>query len=174
MSILALCQNLFIRIAFASLKYLWDLQKRMKRSLFHILNGCAHLYIRPKGRVMDHGTVELYLWCDHWWLSSPRLGDQQWILDASVSFCQIIHSSHRNFVCQPSLMAETTVKRASAFIGFDFLYWDTRLRLRWRYFCAVNNVKTPCTGITPDWPPGKVGTAVARLLPRSLLSHSVE
>ena len=36
-------QVLFICIAFASLKYLRDLQKRMKTCLFHILNGCTHM-----------------------------------------------------------------------------------------------------------------------------------
>ena len=51
---------MFICIAFASLKYLWDLQKTDENvvcpgSLFHILHG------RPQGRVMDRGTVELYL-----------------------------------------------------------------------------------------------------------------
>ena len=35
---------LFICITFASLKYLWDLQKRVKRSLFHILNGYTHIF----------------------------------------------------------------------------------------------------------------------------------
>ena len=33
----------------------------------------AHIYARPQGRVMDRGTVELYLQCDHYWLPSPRL-----------------------------------------------------------------------------------------------------
>ena len=54
----------------------------------------AHKYVRPQRRVMDCGTVELYLYCDHCWLPSPRLDDWQWIFNASVGFCQIIHTSH--------------------------------------------------------------------------------
>ena len=49
---------LYICIAFV--KYLWDLQKRMKICLFHILNGCAHVFAQRR-HVMDHETVELYL-----------------------------------------------------------------------------------------------------------------
>ena len=58
--------NLFSKSClFSSLLRLWNIcetcKKRMKRSLFHILNGYAHIYVRPQKRVMDRGTVGLYL-----------------------------------------------------------------------------------------------------------------
>ena len=46
----------------------------------------VHKYVRPQRRVMDRGTAGLYLKCDHCWLPSPRLGNWQWIFNASVAF----------------------------------------------------------------------------------------
>ena len=52
---------MFICIAFASLKYLWDLQKTDENGVCSTSYMAAHVNVRPQGRVMDRGTVELYL-----------------------------------------------------------------------------------------------------------------
>ena len=59
----------------------------------------------------------------------------------------------RNCVCQPSVMAETTVNHSAfAFIVFDFQHWVAKLRLRRRYFQhSKHSVTTPRAGITPDY-----------------------
>ena len=58
-----------------------------------------------------------------------------------------------NCVCQPSVMAETTVNHSAfAFIVFDFQHWVAKLRLRRRYFQhSKHNVTTPRAGITSDY-----------------------
>ena len=66
--------------------------------LFHIAPGAAHilipLYAHRQGRATDRETVyNMSLW-DHRSPASPRLGDWQWILQAAVSFRQIILVSH--------------------------------------------------------------------------------
>ena len=59
----------------------------------------AHIYVGLQGHATDRETVELYLSCDHSWLSITRLGDWQWILNASVGFHQITHTSHAEILC---------------------------------------------------------------------------
>ena len=102
-----------------------------------------HKYVHPQERVMDRGTVGLYLWCDHCWLRSPRLGNWQWIF---ACFCRLstnhTYLTCRNFVCQHSVTAETTVKRcAFVFIVFELqnvlkMYcecWNTQLFITFKW-----------------------------------------
>ena len=53
----------------------------------------AHVYVRPQGRVMDRGTVELYFSVTiAGFLVLAAIGDG--FLNVSVGFRQIIHASH--------------------------------------------------------------------------------
>ena len=128
--------NLFSKSClFASLLRLWNICETCiniwKWSLFHILNGCAQIC---SPTVSCHGP----------WNS--RVVSLVWPLLASQSstrlamdfqcFCRLLlkctYLTCRNFVCQHSVMVETTLKlRAFAFIVSDFsnMYWET-----WRYF----------------------------------------
>ena len=101
---------MFICIALACLKYLWDLQKRMKTdSVPHPKWLRRHrLAQRPQGLIMYRGTVLV------WPLlaSSPRLGDWQWIFECFYRLSpNYTYLKSRNFVCQHSVMVETTVKQ---------------------------------------------------------------
>ena len=145
--------NLFSKSClFASLLRLWNIcetcKKRMKRSLFHVLNGYAHICSPTE---TCHGpwnsrVVSLVWPC---WLPSPlpspRLGDWQWIF---ACFCRLstnhIYLTCWNFVCQHSVMAETTVKqRAFAFITFHF---QSIVLSRFVYVGAVFSAVTTCRG----------------------------
>ena len=53
----------------------------------------AHKYVRPQGRVIDRGTVELYsVIIAGFPVLDSTIGDG--FLNASVGFRQIIHTSH--------------------------------------------------------------------------------
>ena len=138
---------------------MWDL---WKRSLFHILNGCAHI-CSPTGSC--HGPWNSRVVSLVWpLLASPsaprRLATDFWILKC---FRQIIHTSHADiFVYQYSVMVETTVKqRAFAFIVFDFQNCDNRLRKNKAY-----DVTHHVPGYSARlWSPGgEVGTVAFKMV----------
>ena len=87
-------------------------------------------------RVVDWDTVELYLQCDHCWLPGPLLGNLAIDFGCFCSFSpNHTYLTYRNFVCQCSVMAETTVKQhAFIFIVFESQHRETRLSLRRLYF----------------------------------------
>ena len=98
-------------------------KKRMKRSLFHILNSYAHI-CSPTGTC--HGPWNSRVVSLVWPLlasqSSTRRLNWQWIF---ACCCRIllnyIYLTCRNFVCQHSVMVETTLKpRAFVFIVSSF------------------------------------------------------
>ena len=143
----------------------------VRHSLFHILNGSAHI-CSPTGSC--HGPWNSRVVC---WLPSPWLCDWQWILNAPVGFSQIIHTSNEEilYACQPSVMAVTTVnQRAFAFIVFDigisgFVYIGAI------FVTANTSHNTTCRDSARLWLPGwKVSTVAFRLFPRPLLSHEAE
>ena len=132
----------------------------------------AQKYVRPQCRVMDRRTVELYLWCDHCWLLRPRLGDWQWIFNASVGFRWFLQTSHAEMLyCQHSLMVETTIKpRAYAFIVSDFqhalgnpaLFLGAHVNIRQTSCRDSARLCSPC---------GEVGTrSVSTVSPAPLIS----
>ena len=107
--------------------------KRIKRSLFHILNGYAHICLFNRNvswTVEQSGCIFSVAIAGHCWHCSPRLGDWQWIF---ACFCRLstnhTYLTCRNFVCQHSVMAETTVKRRV----FVFIVFNLQ-NLRRRYF----------------------------------------
>ena len=85
-----------------SLKYLWDVQKQslLNYSTSHMApHTFWFLYIHAN-RVMPWTVKQSSnksLW-DHRSPASLRLGDWQWILQAAVSFRQIIRTSHTNIL----------------------------------------------------------------------------
>ena len=94
---------LFICIAFASLKYLWDMQKQslMHSSTSHVApHICWFPNVSRKVRLwtMNQSSVVRPL--------RRRLGDLPWILQATKT-----HLICRNFICQASAIAETRVKQ---------------------------------------------------------------
>ena len=114
--------NLFSKSClFASLLRLWNIceicKNGWKRSLFHILNGCA-LKCSPTGSC--HGPWNSRIVSLPW----PLLASQsstRWLRWIFECFCRLslnyAYLTCRNFVCQHSVMAETSVKRrAFAFI----------------------------------------------------------
>ena len=85
-------------IAFASLKYLWDLQKcGWRRSLFHILNDCTQI-CSPTG--LCHGPWSSRVVCSVWPLLASKSSTRRLSMDcnASVSIRQIIHTPHANIL----------------------------------------------------------------------------
>ena len=128
---------------------------------------------------MDRGTVWLYLKCDHCWLPSPQLGDRQWIF----ACCCWLSTNHTyftcwNFVCQHSVMAETTVKqRAFAFISCSI----SEIGLsRFVYVGAIFNAVTMCRGFhltVIAWRRSWhccISWLHLRLFPRPFSSHAME
>ena len=93
-------------------------------------------------------TSALFLAANTMSQTTCRIAICNGFLHVSVGLHQIMHPPIRNFVCQHTVMAETTVKRqAFAFIMFDFQNWDTQL------FSAVNTRlwrHPPRAGIPPD------------------------
>ena len=93
---------MFICIAFASLKYLWDVQKRslLNCSTSHMVPHTFWFLYMHTDRVVPR-TVKrssyISLW-DHRSPASPRLGDWQWILQAAVGFPQVIIISHADIL----------------------------------------------------------------------------
>ena len=127
-------KTLVIYIAFASLKYLWDLKKnRMEtESLPHPkwlrTNMFAHRVVSWRVEQLScifSVTIAAYP------VPDSATGDGFCLLSPNYTYFTC-----RNCVCQHSVMTETTVKqRAFAFIcPMSNMYWDTRLRLRRRYF----------------------------------------
>ena len=106
---------------FASLLRLWNICEidLWKRSLFHILNGCAHI-CWPTGSChgpWNSGVVSLV-----WPLLASQSSTRQLAMEC---FCRLspnyTYLTCQNFVCQHWVMAETTVKQhAFAFILFVF------------------------------------------------------
>ena len=93
---------LFICIAFASLKYLWDLQKQslLNCSTSHMVPHTFWFLYMHTDRVVPRTvkpSINIFLW-DHRSPASPRLGDWQWILQAAVGFRQIILTSHTDIL----------------------------------------------------------------------------
>ena len=132
---------------FASLLGLWNIcetcKKQMKRSLFHILNDYAHVCSPTE---TCHGP----------W--NNRVVSLVWPLLASQSSTRL-STNHTyltcwNYVCQHSVMAETTVKQhAFAFIAFHFQSIGLS---HFVYVGAVFSAVTTCTWL---WSPGgEVGT----------------
>ena len=131
---------LFICIAFVSLKYLWDLQKRMKNVSVPHPKIVAHICAHPKASC--HGPwnswVVSLVWPFLASLSSTRRFGNEF-----ECFCRLspnhTYLTCRHFVCQYSVIAETTVKqRAVAFIVFESQHWVNRLSLRRAIFSAVD------------------------------------
>ena len=116
--------NLFSKsYLFASLLRLWNIcetcKKRMKRSLFHILNGYAHICSPTE---TCYGPWNSRVVSLVWPLLAFQSSTRRWIF---AYFCRLstnhTHLTCWNFVCQHSVMAETTVKqRAFAFIASHF------------------------------------------------------
>ena len=133
----------------------------------------AHKFVRLQSRVMERGTVELYLQCDHCWLPSPQIGNWRLIFEC---FCRLspnyTYLICRNCVCKHSVIAETTVKqRAFAIILFEFQNWVIPLCLRRRYFWRSNYVP----GIPPDCDRAeKLALLHLRLFPRPFSNHATE
>ena len=103
-----------------------------KRSLFHILNGCAHI-CSPTASC--HGPWNSRVVSLVWTLLASQSLTQRLAMDFQC-FCGLLlnytYLTCRNFVCQHLVMVETTLKPpAFAFIVSDFsnMYWETR-----RYF----------------------------------------
>ena len=167
---------MFIRITFASFKYLWD-KNGWKRSLFHILNGCA-LICLPTGSC--YGSWNSRVVCLMWLLLASQSSTRR--LAIFFCFCRLspnyTYLTSRNYVCQQSVIAGTTVKqRAFAYIMFDFQKWETWLRLRRAIFSAVNmrqNAITPRAGNPPDCDrlAEKLALLHFRLFPRPLANHA--
>ena len=93
---------LFICITFASLKYLWDVQKRslLNCSTSHMVPLTFWFLYMHTDRVLPRTVKQsrnISLW-DHRSPASPRLGDWQWILQAAVSFRQIILFLHADIL----------------------------------------------------------------------------
>ena len=117
--------NLFSKSClFASLLRLWNIcgtcKKRMKRSLFHILNGYAHI-CSPTGTCNGPWNSRFVSLVWPLLASQSSTGDWQW---SFACFCRLstnhTYLTCRKFVCQHSVMAETTVKlRAFVFIVFE-------------------------------------------------------
>ena len=105
----------------------------------------AHIYVRPQGRVMDRGTV-FSLTIGGFPVLDSAIGNGIWML--LLAFAKL-YTPHKQKSCyQHSAMTETTVKqRAFAFIMLDFKKWDSRLRLRRRFFSAVT---TTCRDSASD------------------------
>ena len=83
--------NLFSKSClFASLLCLWNIcetcKKRIERSLFHILNGCAQICSPTASCHGPWNSRVVYLVWPLLAFKSPRLGDWQWIFSASVGF----------------------------------------------------------------------------------------
>ena len=111
---------LFICIAFASLKYLWDIKNGWRRSL-HILNGCAQI-CSPAGSC--HGSWNSRVVSLVWPLLAVQ-SSTRWLAMGFLCFCGIspnyTYLTCRNSVRQHSVMAEITLKqRAFAFVVSDF------------------------------------------------------
>ena len=93
---------LFICITFASLKYLWDVQKwcLLNCSTPHMVPHTFWFLYMHTDRVVPRKmkqSTNISLW-DHRSPASPRLGDWQWILRAAVGFRQIIPISYADIL----------------------------------------------------------------------------
>ena len=86
-----------------SVKYLWDLQNLWKRSLFHILNGCAQIC---SPTALFHGPWNSRVVSLVWQLpaSQSSLGDWQWFFSCVQSVCPSVCPSvrHTFFTMFPS------------------------------------------------------------------------
>ena len=103
MSNLTSFQNyVFFCIAFASLIYLWDVQKQslLNYSTSHMAPHTFWFLYKHADRVVPWTVKQSSnksLW-EHGSPASLRLGDWQWILQISVGFRQIICTSHTNII----------------------------------------------------------------------------
>ena len=84
------------------MKYLWDVQKRswLNFSTSHMVPHTFWFFYMHTDRVVQRTvklSINISLW-DHRSPASPRLGDWQWILQAAVSFRQIILISHADIL----------------------------------------------------------------------------
>ena len=126
--------NLFSKsCSFASLLGLWNICEtcinKWKRSLFHILNDCAQI-CSPTASC--HGPWNSRVVSLVWPLLASQSSTRRLAMDFQF-FCRLsliyTYLTCRNFVCQHSVMVETTLKpRAFAFIVSDFsnMYWETQ------------------------------------------------
>ena len=129
--------NLFSKSSlFALLLHLWNICETCiniwKRSLFHILNVNTQI-CSPTASC--HGLWNSQVVSLVWPLLASQSSTRQLAMDFQC-FCRLslnyTYLTCRNFVCQHSVMVQTTLKpRAFAFILSDFsnMYWETR-----RYF----------------------------------------
>ena len=93
---------MFFCIAFASLKYLWDVQKQslLNYSTSHMAPHTFWFLYKHADRVVPWTVKQSSnksLW-EHGSPASLRLGDWQWILQTAVGFRQIICTSHTNII----------------------------------------------------------------------------
>ena len=139
---------------FASLLRLWNICETYinlwKRSLFHILNGCAQI-CSPIASC--HGPWNSRVISLVWPSLASQSSTRRLAMDFQC-FCRLSlkYTSYltcRNFVCQHSVMVETTLKpHAFAFIVFNFsnMYWETQC-----YFSAHINIRQTLSVAMPGF-----------------------
>ena len=153
-------------------------KKRMKRSLFHIPNGYAHI-CSPTGTC--HGPWNSRVVSIVWPLLASQSSTRRLAMDISC-YCRLslnyTYLTCRNFVYQHSVMVETTLKpRAFACLSciISNMYWETRC-----YFKHPRkhqaNVISGHAGIPPDCVhlAEKLALVAFRLFPRPLWFHAAE
>ena len=120
-----------------------------KRSLFHILNGCAQICSLTAS---CHGPWNSRIVCLVWPLLASQTSTRRLAMDFQC-FCRLslnyTYLTCRNFISQHSAMVETTLKpRAIAFILSDFsnMYWETQ-----RYFSAHANIRQTSSVVMPGF-----------------------
>ena len=108
---------LFIYIAFASLKYLWDLQKWMKKdSVPHSKWLCKYMFAhRVMPWTVKQSSCIFSVTIAGFPVLDSAIGNGFWMLLQAFAKLYIPHL--RNFVCQHSVMAETVNQCAFAFVG---------------------------------------------------------